>query len=373
MAKVFIEETTLTAIGDAIRGKTGKTELIDPANMHSEIASIEAGSGGGGVELPEEAFLLTGNCSSICSGDQWFWFFDLYNNKIQTQDITNMNNMFSQDALTSSTWQGFPGFSFTFNVKNIEMMSSAFKQLPITACPKIRGTINWSDNTNLSSLITNTKIQSADDLFTLDMVEGFSEFKVTSKYNTPQVNGMFSNMTALTHIPEWWYKFKTNPESTVMPNYNYTIYYNAFQYCSSLLEVRNIPVLVLNSGAGQTSNMFSSTFNNTNKLAHVTFETNDDGSPITAQWKAQTIDLTQAGHTHLSSQTVPNSLYNHDSAVETINSLPDTSGYLISEGGTNTIKFKKAAGSATDGGAIQNLTEEEIAVATAKGWTVAFT
>ena len=49
MAKVFIEETTLTAIGDAIRNKTGKTALIDPANMSAEIASIEAGG-----ELPNE-------------------------------------------------------------------------------------------------------------------------------------------------------------------------------------------------------------------------------------------------------------------------------------------------------------------------------
>ena len=62
--------------------------------------------------------------------------------------------------------------------------------------------------------------------------------------------------------------------------------------------------------------------------------------------------------------------YNHDSAVATINSLPDTSAYLASASGTNTIKFNGAAGSATDGGAINTLTEEEIAVATAKGWTV---
>ena len=64
------------------------------------------------------------------------------------------------------------------------------------------------------------------------------------------------------------------------------------------------------------------------------------------------------------------SRYNHTSAVNTINSLPDTSAYLATAGGTNTIKFKSNAGSATDGGAISNLTEEEIAVATAKGWTV---
>jgi hypothetical protein len=61
------------------------------------------------------------------------------------------------------------------------------------------------------------------------------------------------------------------------------------------------------------------------------------------------------------------SRYNHDSAVNTINTLPDTSAY-----GTNTIKFVGTAGSATDGGAINTLTAEEIAVATAKGWTVSF-
>ena len=67
MAKVFIEETTLTAIGDAIRGKTGKTELIDPANMSTEIASITTG-GGGGYEIPDEAFVLTGDCSNLAAG-----------------------------------------------------------------------------------------------------------------------------------------------------------------------------------------------------------------------------------------------------------------------------------------------------------------
>jgi hypothetical protein len=64
------------------------------------------------------------------------------------------------------------------------------------------------------------------------------------------------------------------------------------------------------------------------------------------------------------------SRYNHDSAVATINSLPDTSAYLAEKGGTNTIRFLSTSGSLTDGGAINTLTEEEIAVATAKGWTV---
>ena len=70
------------------------------------------------------------------------------------------------------------------------------------------------------------------------------------------------------------------------------------------------------------------------------------------------------------STNIAYSRYNHDSAVATINTLPDTSAYLASGGGTNTIKFKGESGSTTDGGAINTLTEAEIAVATAKGWTV---
>jgi hypothetical protein len=62
------------------------------------------------------------------------------------------------------------------------------------------------------------------------------------------------------------------------------------------------------------------------------------------------------------------SRYDKASAIRTINSLPDVSG----SGGTNTIKFKGEAGLKTDGGAINTMTPEEIAVATAKGWTVSF-
>ena len=45
MGKVFIEESTLTAIGDSIRAKTGKTDMIPPLQMPTEIASIQSGGG----------------------------------------------------------------------------------------------------------------------------------------------------------------------------------------------------------------------------------------------------------------------------------------------------------------------------------------
>ena len=151
-----------------------------------------------------------------------------------------------------------------------------------------------------------------------------------------------------------------------------------------------------------TSNAFNYTFQYCHRLKNTTFAM-PNGQPYVMKWKGQTIDLSYyVGNSPGSSEilnynsgitadkwvkddatyqalkndpdwfttNVAYSRYNHDSAVATINSLPDTSAYLASAGGTNTIKFKGAAGSATDGGAINTLTETEIAVATAKGWTV---
>lgn len=48
MSKLFIEDTSLTAIGDAIRAKGGTTELLSvPDGMVAAIAGIEAGGSSG--------------------------------------------------------------------------------------------------------------------------------------------------------------------------------------------------------------------------------------------------------------------------------------------------------------------------------------
>lgn len=151
---------------------------------------------------------------------------------------------------------------------------------------------------------------------------------------------------------------------------------------------------------GYKYSMFSNVFSNTYRLKNFTFNKEEDGTAKSINWTNQTIDLSNnigycssfgknyilnynsgitkdkevkddATYQALKNdpdwftQKVEYSRYNHDSAVNTINSLPD-----VSAGTGNTIKFKGEAGSATDGGAINTLTEEEIAVASAKGWTV---
>jgi hypothetical protein len=386
----------LDAAGNYILADSDELVEYTPTEMAEAITNFDMP-----VALPEEAFTITGDCTYRFAYDGWNWFIGQYGNKITTDQIVSCDHMFYY----SSTLENIP---FTINLKELTG-SSATKLSNIIAntfalkvCPKIRGKINWnSSNTTLESLCYSIRmLRDAEDLLTPEMTEGFSTFKCTSSYSMPRLNSIFSYCQSLRKVPSWFFNFKLNPESTAFPASSYAIYGNAFTNCNNLDEVVNVPVWVCK--AAQTSNMFSSSFNNTSRLKAFTFET-VDGQPIVTQWKTQTIDLsTYVGYVQSSYNAVgynsgitadkavtddatyqalkndPDwftakieySRYNHDSAVETINSLPDTSAYLASAGGTNTIKFKKAAGSLTDGGSIANLTAEEIAVATAKGWTV---
>jgi hypothetical protein len=178
------------------------------------------------------------------------------------------------------------------------------------------------------------------------------------------------------------------------------VLYETARSCLCLDEIVGMPIP--HTGA-YTSNVVSNMVSGCTRLQRFTFKT-PNGQPYIVSWKGQTLDFSSVGY---ASSTIENDIvnlnsgittakrvetaaqyealkndpdwyalkieysrYNHDSAVETINSLPDTSAYLAANGGTNTVKFKSAAGSLTDGGAINTLTEEEIAVAAAKGWTV---
>lgn len=170
------------------------------------------------------------------------------------------------------------------------------------------------------------------------------------------------------------------------------IFNRGFRSCYCLDEISGLGVPL--GTKSMTYNRFNATFYDCRHLRSMTFVPNQ-----VAEWKNQTIDLSYyVGYGTLSTygfsstkqikddatyQALKNdpdswtsdinyARYNHDSAVETINSLPDTSAYLATARGTNTIKFKGAQGAKTDGGAINTMTEEEIAVATAKGWTVSF-
>jgi hypothetical protein len=280
MAKVFIEESTLTKIGNSIRNKTGKTDLIDPAVMDIEIDSIVSGGG----EIPEEAFKITGNCAQRFSSNCWNWFIDTFGSRVTTENITKLFQMCTNsDELTR--------IPFTLNINDCYDAANVFKNCNrLEECPKIRGNFTWSTSSSIASILDSChRLADAEDLFDSAMLDGFSSVKVVSSYSLPKAAVMFSYCHSLRSVPSWFYKLKLNEESTATPSATSCLYYSVFSNCSALDEALNIQVW--RCIAPMTSNMFSSSFNNTCRLKNFTFETQEDGTPYEVKWKSQTIDL----------------------------------------------------------------------------------
>lgn len=444
MAIKTIKEESLTALGNAIRIKTGNEALLEfPNGMVNAISGIETSGAiealnitangvynapegvdgynpitvavpervpvveskeitqngtytpAEGVDgfnsvvvnvpqnggLPEGALLITGECSGRFNGGYWNWFIEGYGNQITTKDITNCKDMFRD----SSNLISIP---FDINCSNSSSYGYQFDFM----------FDNCYDVTNIGKIV-NARPNQMNYMFSncksLRYLPEFVNPNFDKIHESGAVNSIFESCNSLRQIPEDFLK-----ELWGLMRSNYTIFNSGFERCFALDEIRGLKPQTRDA----TSNMFSSTFYGCYRLKDVIFATQDDGTPYTINWKSQTIGLDEnyLGHAFDNSsilnsnsgitadkevtddttyQALKNdpdwfttkveySRYNHDSAVNTINSLPDTSAYLATNGGTNTIKFKGAAGSATDGGAINTLTEAEIAVATAKGWTV---
>jgi len=366
----------LSAIGDAIREKTGDTELMTLDAMPAAIRGIETG-GGGGTEI--EPIVLTGHCNYACAGQLAGIYISLYGDTISTKDITSSDSMFYNYPfetipfkMNMATGTAYIALSRTFSnarkLKSVPEFNAAYPY-NITAmfdyCESLRelpedfgGDWNWEQVHTISSI---------------------------------DASDIFSNCYSLRRIPETFLSQLWGVQTS-----GYAPVSGMCSNCFALDELVNIPI----HQGKLTSNRFTGMISRCFRLRECIFETNEDGSPKTANWKSQVIDFTSntgwvndrnnilfhnSGITadkevtnDASYQALKNdpdwfscdvaySRYNHDSAVNTINSLPDCSAT-----GTNTLKFTGAAGSATDGGAINTLTEEEIAVAAARGWTVTF-
>lgn len=343
-----------------------------------------AGSGGEG--FPEEAFNITGNCSYKFAYNGWNWFLDTYADRLNFVDITDASNMFYKNNIQS--------FNHNIGFKEGKYMTSMFDSSSIRELD-IKFTGNFSGEA-MSSLFSNC--------YYLKLVGGimFKDFDMsnfnTYKYGQQQM--WFRNCYSLREIDDhFWDGVVVSRESS------YGHLYNQLYYCCYALDRAFIPIT---ENKTLNDNCFDNTFYYVNRAKDILLQTDVNNAPKVVNWKSQTIDLTNkvgydnsgstSGLTNYNSgitrdkqvkddatyQALKNdpdwfatkeaySRYNHDSAVNTINSLPDTSAYLATAGGTNTIKFKGSAGSATDGGAINTLTEAEIAVAAAKGWTVTLT
>ena len=335
--------------------------------MPQEIRGIV--SGGGGVEV--NPITLSYDQSYKCSSPLSGAYINLFGNTISTYNITNASHM----------------FDYCYNVENIPFdintngsvdMSNMFQQ-----CEQLRALprIPHARPTYLSYFMRLCyKLREVPDDY-------FDTWDFSNLAYLPR--DMIDGCTSLRRFP-------FHALGAINGNDLGYFFKHFIAGCSCLDEASNVPIP---STETLDSNQFEDTVGRTSRLKNFTFAT-PNGAPYVLNWNNQTLNFTDyCGYVdrenHItgfnsgitadkkvyddaSYQALKNdpdwytldpvySRYNHDSAVNTINSLPDTSAY-----GINTLKFKGEAGSATDGGAINTLTAEEIAVAAAKGWTVSF-
>lgn len=367
----------LNAIGDAIREKTGKTELLTLDEMPVEIKSIQGGDGGepvtGDISYLFDCYYTFKGTSDDAKQAYTKLSGDVVN-ALVFKDITKAYRTFAENTYVTS----IPEINLVEDGVQIDYM--CYKATNLLKAPKITGKIKKMSNlfascTNLQDIseIVNYEFDEEDRT----VVAGYF---LGSNYYLREIPSSFLKRYGRLH---------NTSASTRCPTYN---------VCYQMYSLDEFVDYGVTSGTMTSSHFFNVAYN-VYRLKRWTFETNEDGTPKTANWHTQTLNFAEAkvGYGDVSSYgftsdtrvtddttyqalkdnpdywttLVAYSRYNHDSAVETINSLPDTSAFLAAnEGTTNTIKFKGTAGSSTDGGAINTLTEEEIAVATAKGWTV---
>ena len=392
------EDTPFREYANKIANISASADDIEPLEV-TENGTYEATAGVGGYNpvivnvpiggLPEEAFTITGNCQYLFYNSNWTWFVENYGSQLQVQNVTSALDMLHNYPLQAEV---------PFEIYFVDNYSGTFQNFAykakFTRAPILHVNLSPGYSNGFNNMFNDCNFMREipyDYFYNMTTPENWEKIKKT----TAPRQGIFCNCYSLKELPD------ISILITEVTGYYNGLYYNAFYQCYALNKIENIP---LSTTATYTSNMFSGTFNNVYRCNKVTFMT-DNGVPYNVNWKNQAIDLhISVGYTndryyiinynsgipadkqikdyatYQALKDDPDSFatnmaysrYNHDSAVETINSLPDTSAYLAANGGTNTIKFRGEAGSATDGGAINTLTEEEIAVATAKGWTVTF-
>lgn len=374
MADYLIKDTTLTNIADAIRVKKSSTDTYTPAEMATAISSIETGGG----ELTEEDLTFTGELQYFNYYGRMGKLIKKCGSKMKFNRVINFSYAFKgNDPLNSD----FSNWTIDLWRANLSYCFSG--QSYITAYPKFQGTV-----ANLESLFRQSN---SIELIPDDLFSAGTEFLCKGYEHT--YDAIFTDCQALKKLPLW---FK-NMTFTVNKDQNYSsyssVYYDTFNGCYALKEL-TLPIFP--APAKLTSNCFNSTFRSVFHMRKFVFAPPPAGNE-SVLWTHQTINLADnnCGYDSFTTsskaiyddetynlykndpdavaKTLEYSFYNHDSALETIRSLPYTQMVDVPDSQLqNVIKFYGKSGEKTDGGAINTLTTAEIAIATNKNWTVSY-
>ncbi len=387
---VAVAKTITTAASPVIESieitENGTYDAPGGVDGYNPIIVNVPSSGGGG--LPTEALNITGNCDYKFCGNGWNWFINAYGNQITTNNIVSATHMFFNNGITEE-------IPFTLNFQQgtptntMCMFQNAYY---LTKLPTVN---NLMINNMQNMFMSCAYLREINQEF-LDGID-YSHIQNATGWDAGCAAYLFSDCNSLRSVPMEFLKGSYNP----ITDQSWFYYNGSFQNCFVLDELVNLPIT--EGGTNMEWDIFYSTFAACRRLKNLTFETNEDGTAKVMNWCGQQIYLAEdigysndqywiTGYnsgitadkqvsddaTYQALKDDPDwfscdinySRYNHDSAVNTINSLPDTSAFVDEMSNPNMIIFNGAAGALTDGGAINTMTEEEIAVAAAKGWTV---
>jgi hypothetical protein len=329
-------------------------------------------------DITPQTTTISGDAKMACAGALAGAYINTFPNSVQTSNLTSCNQMFYKNtAVVNIPFKIKPKYNYYINCAEMFIDCTNLQAAPTFSADMkptnthymFKNCTNLNDISGLFSEGANWEYQATTD--------GYSHY------------GIFYGCESLRSVPtEYLQQLICTADPSETP------YEKLFAYCYNLDEIVGLPV----ANEFKYSGAFTDFIPQAMCLKRFTFAKNADGTPIVAKWKSQTIDLsnyigycsnyyyprnsgrtwdyeikdegTYASYKNNADAYTYNykySRYNRASAVETINSLPDCSAT-----GTNTIKFDGTCGSLTDAGAINTMTEAEIAVAAAKGWTVSF-
>lgn len=372
----------LTAIGDAVRQKSGTTEKMTLDQMATAVNELSVGP-------TDEDLTFTGNLQYFNYQGRLNKILKKYGNRITFKNVDNFGYAFfqfqGQEEELPYVFSGGASNGIRTNLQYMFGSSTKLKKI---------GELKDIAPNNITYMFCNCR-----NLRELPKMTDWD----FSYFHTTQGNFcyMFDNCYSLRKVPPELLKELWSSGT----NYNSYVLYENFSYCYALDELRDLPLG--DKSLTYDSNRWSAPY----YLYHIKdilFETQEDGTPYTLAQKNMTIYLrgneygwcppddvssllnynsgitkdkeVNSAETYQALKNDPDwystskdySRYNRQSAINTIATLPDTSAYLTANGGTNTIRFPSGLGKLTDAGGVDTLTPEEIAVATAKGWTVSY-
>ena len=344
MAKYVIEDTTLTNIASAIRDKTGKSELLLPSQMPSEIQSISGG--GEDFEINDASYLF------------------YYGARINI-----LNDLLSRIKSPKSFDYCFYG---SFN--SIEQETLDLSAIDMSNCPTFRYMFynsNFIPSVMLKNIILPNNLKSATDCYymfrgvylpSLDLSSIIFQkiVNAASMFSNARINSFTLPTFKVSNANQMFYQFRKNTYDDTVP-FNDTLDISSidFSECTNISSFirysKFVKVLHNNFDCSKVTNVSNFASNNPDL---------ENLCPLLNLGKGYTQKSANNNGYKLDLSSCVN--LTHDSLLGIINGLYDLNlTYDVAGGGT--LYTQQLVLGSTN---LAKLTEDEIAIGTNKGWVV---